>query len=228
VSKNPRNRCIKRAAPFVLPNDGSDLKGGDANELVRVANPAGNVSAGTGTGDVRDCLDAHERFNRWAVGILSTENIGNNGNREFRYVKVDGLAPTLLNAHAGRWTHASERSMQWLRSYDGSLRTTNAGRVLAFIALRDDPVAGNSRAVGGEPNNCSEPVAARRSPWWLEDGSGASAAASAGCNKSIISSSQNRRRRELPPAQPERRHPPLDGDCMSNENREEINELAQQ
>jgi hypothetical protein len=204
-----RNRCVKGAPPFVPPNDGSDLKtGGDVNKLVRVAGPAGNVFAGSGTGDVRDCLDAHEQFNRWAVGILSTENIGNNGNREFRYVKVDGSAPTLLNAHAGRWTHVSEQSMQWLRSFDGSLETTHEGRVLAFIAtnmglprviralntgfahswgqagylapatgryqppaapvtassLRADPVAGISRGLGGEANNCSEPVAVGRTP----------------------------------------------------------------
>jgi hypothetical protein len=117
------------------PDDGSDIKaGGDSAKLVRLAAPAGRVYAGTGTGDVRDCLDAHEQFNRWAVGILSTENLGNNGNREFRYVKVDGAAPTLLNAYAGRWAHVSEQSMQWRRSFDGALNTTDEGRLLRFVA----------------------------------------------------------------------------------------------
>src|SRR5882672_2570870 len=130
-----RHRCVKDSPPFLAPNDSSDLKnGGDVNKLVRIANPAGNVYAGTGTGDVRDCLDAHEQFNRWAIGILGTENIGNNGNREFRYLKVDGVAPTLLNARNGRWTHVSEQSMQWRRSFDSQLDKTNEGKVLVFVA----------------------------------------------------------------------------------------------
>jgi len=73
------------------------------------------VFAGLGTGDVRECLDGHAQFNRWAIGILSTENVGNNGNRKFRFIKVDGSAPTLLNAYLGRWPHVTEQSMQWRR-----------------------------------------------------------------------------------------------------------------
>jgi hypothetical protein len=129
-----RARCESNAPSFVKPNDGSDLNsGGDANHLVRVAQPAGNVFAGLGTGDVRECLDAHAQFNRWAIGILSTESVGNNGNRKFRFVKVDGAAPTLLNAYLGRWPHVTEQSMQWKQSYDSALTSTNEGRVLNFL-----------------------------------------------------------------------------------------------
>jgi hypothetical protein len=92
------------------------------------------VFAGVGTAEVRECLDAHHHFNRWAVGLLSTENVGDNGGREFRYLKVDGSAPTLLNAAFGRWSHVTEQSLQWRRSFDGALTTSNEGRVLAFIA----------------------------------------------------------------------------------------------
>jgi len=131
-----RARCETSAPSFVKPNDGSDLiAGGDVNRLVRVARPAGNVFAGVGTGDVRNCLDAHAQFNRWAIGILSTESVGNNGTRKFRFVKVDGAAPTLLNAYLGRWPHVTEQSMQWRRSFDTSLGTTNEGRVLRFVAI---------------------------------------------------------------------------------------------
>jgi hypothetical protein len=131
-----RARCETSAPSFVRPNDGSDLAtGGDVNRLVRIARPAGNVFAGLGTGDVRECLDAHAQFNRWAIGILSTESVGNNGTRKFRFVKVDGAAPTLLNAYLGRWPHVTEQSMQWRRSLDSSLSTTSEGRVLRFVAV---------------------------------------------------------------------------------------------
>jgi hypothetical protein len=130
-----RARCEADAPPFVVPNDGSDLKtGGDPVRLVRIARPTGNVFAGIGTTDVRQCLDAHAQFNRWAVGILSTENVGNNGNRKFRFVKVDGAAPTLLNAYLGRWPHVTEQAMQWRRSFDPALTKTAEGRLLDFIA----------------------------------------------------------------------------------------------
>ena len=130
-----RARCEPNALPFVAPNDGSSLtSGGDVNRLVRVARPSGSVFAGIGTADVRDCLDAHSQFNRWAIGLLSTENVGNNGNRKFRYLKVDGVAPTLLNAYLGRWPHVTEQSMQWRKSFDTSLATTAEGHVLGFLA----------------------------------------------------------------------------------------------
>jgi hypothetical protein len=130
-----RARCEADAPAFVAPNDGSSLTaGGDVRRLVRIAKPAGNVFAGVGTADVRDCLDAHAQFNRWAVGLLSTENVGNNGSRKFRYVKVDGVAPTLVNAYLGRWPHVTEQSMQWRKSYDAELSTTPEGRILSFVA----------------------------------------------------------------------------------------------
>jgi hypothetical protein len=130
-----RNRCVAGTTPFATPNDGSDVNtGGDARTLVRTAKPQGNVFAGVGTSDVVQCLDAHEEFNRWAVGMMSTETKGNNGNAEFRYVKVDGYAPTLLNAHHGRWSHISEQSINWLESFEPNLTSSDEGRVLSFIA----------------------------------------------------------------------------------------------
>lgn len=131
-----RARCLANAPAFVKPDDGSSLTaGGDVDRLVRIPRPAGRVFAGIGTGDVRQCLDAHSQFNRWAMGILSTESIGNNGGGKFRFIKVDGAAPTLLNAYLGHWPHVTEQAMQWRRSFDASLETTNEGRVLRFVAV---------------------------------------------------------------------------------------------
>jgi hypothetical protein len=93
-----------------------------------------------------------------AIGILSTENVGNSGNREFLYVKVDGASPTLLNAHFGRWRHVSEQSMQWRSSFDASLDTTNEGKVLSFVGTN----MGLPRVI--VLNNCGEPVVVGRSP----------------------------------------------------------------
>ncbi len=112
-----RQACTANATPFVSPNDGSDaVLGGDPAQLLDRPIPRGNVFAGRGTSDVRACLDMHDDHNRWAIGMFSTENKGDNVNREFRYVKLDGYAPSLINAHHGRWRHVSAASMQWTRA----------------------------------------------------------------------------------------------------------------
>lgn len=131
-----RRRCVTGAPAFVTPDDGSDVeRGGPVEKLVRIPQPAGRVYAGIGSGDVRACLDAHEHHNRWAVGLLSTENRGNNGANEFRYVKVDGAAPTLLNGALGRWPHVSEQSIQWQQSREAEFDASRTGGLLQFIAV---------------------------------------------------------------------------------------------
>jgi hypothetical protein len=129
-----RQRCLPAAPGFVDPDDGSSLNdGGDPAELVRRDDPKGRVFAGVGTSDVRACLDAHDDHNRWAIGMFSTENIGNNSGKEFRHIKVDGHAPTLLNAHLGRWGHISEPSLQWRTEDAENFMATEAGMVWTFI-----------------------------------------------------------------------------------------------
>ena len=129
-----RQRCLPSAPAFVDPDDGSNLSsGGDPATLVRRDDPRGRVFAGVGTADVRACLDAHDDHNRWAIGMFSTENIGNNAAREFRHIKVDGHAPTLLNAHLGRWGHISEPSLQWRTEDANEFMATEAGMIWNFI-----------------------------------------------------------------------------------------------
>lgn len=129
-----KRRCLKDAPHFVAANDGStNTDGGDVEALVRRPDPAGRVFAGKDTSDVRACLDAHDEHNRWAVGIFSTENVGDNLSSEFRHIRVDGYAPTLINAHRGVWPHVSEPTLQWRISERWRLETSQEGRTLQFI-----------------------------------------------------------------------------------------------
>jgi hypothetical protein len=128
-----RTRCMPDAPGFVQPDDGSNTEtGGSVTDLVDRPDPAGRIFAGVGSSDVRACLDAHEAHNRWAVGMFSTEVLGNNSSREFRHIRVDGRAPSLGNAREGRWLHVSEPTIQWRA--DSDLTSSMAGRVLGFIA----------------------------------------------------------------------------------------------
>ncbi len=127
-----RQRCVADAPAFIAPDDGSSITtGGDVAALVRRDDPSGRVFAGVGTSEVRACLDAHDDHNRWAIGIFSTENIGNNASHEFRHVRIDGYAPSLVNAHLGLWSHVSEPSLLWRGGE--ALRGSDAGRALMFI-----------------------------------------------------------------------------------------------
>jgi hypothetical protein len=72
-----------------------------------------NVFQGSVTGDVTACLTQLDQRNVWAVGILTTENVESVKDDRWRFIKMDGVAPTLLNTFNGRWPFFVEQSYQW-------------------------------------------------------------------------------------------------------------------
>jgi len=129
-----RQGCTEKAAAFVAPNDGSDgTSGGNTGALVDREAPAGAVHAGRGSSNVRRCLDYHDDHNRWAIGMLSTENVGNYIDEEYRHIRIDGYAPTLLNAHRGLWRHLSTASIQWRADWVPRKGDTRPA-ILAYLA----------------------------------------------------------------------------------------------
>ncbi len=149
-----RQGCTEKAAAFVAPNDGSDgTTGGDTGALVDREAPAGTVHAGRGSSNVRRCLDSHDDHNRWAIGMLSTENVGNYLAEEYRHIRIDGYAPTLINAHRGLWRHLSTASIQWRADRDASEGDARP-EILAYLA-----------AYLGQPAVLSNLNRAFRHPW---------------------------------------------------------------
>lgn len=86
-------RCTGGVTPFVASGD--------------------NVFEGSVTSDVESCLGRLSDRNVWAVGILTTESIEWIGRDKWRFIKMDGVAPTLLNTFNGRWPFFVEQSYQW-------------------------------------------------------------------------------------------------------------------
>jgi hypothetical protein len=72
-----------------------------------------NVFQGSVTGDVTSCLTQIDQRNAWAVGILTTESVESVKDDRWRFIKMDGVAPTLLNTFNGRWSFFVEQSYQW-------------------------------------------------------------------------------------------------------------------
>ncbi|MGB0129472.1 MAG: hypothetical protein WBP72_17665, partial [Rhodocyclaceae bacterium] len=68
---------------------------------------AGRVFAGNGSGDVRNCLNFHGA-NRYAVGVLSMES--NEAGSNWRWVKIDGVMPTVANVIRGKYHHWVEQA----------------------------------------------------------------------------------------------------------------------
>jgi hypothetical protein len=72
-----------------------------------------HVFLGSVTSDVKACLTNLDDRGMWAVGIMSTDNVESLAQDRWRFLKMDGVAPTLANAFSGRWPLFVEQSYQW-------------------------------------------------------------------------------------------------------------------
>lgn len=68
------------------------------------------VFAGSGSGDVRACMDYQSSQGRLAVGVASTEAKPGTTSNRYRYVKVDGAEPTLKAVMEGRYSFFTENT----------------------------------------------------------------------------------------------------------------------
>jgi hypothetical protein len=67
------------------------------------------VHEGQGSGDVTDCLDRLEDNGVWGLGIQSLEK----GSAKWRFVKLNGVAPTLENVAKNNYFDWAVGTMQW-------------------------------------------------------------------------------------------------------------------
>jgi hypothetical protein len=71
----------------------------------------------SGSGDVDNCLHNFDTTaNPYAIGNLSIEGRNVGKTRNWRYIKIDGVAPTLRNIHAGDYWLWSQQSIQFRSS----------------------------------------------------------------------------------------------------------------
>jgi hypothetical protein len=97
---------------FVASSLGNDnTAAGDPASACTNANLK-TVFSGSGGGDVRTCLIAHNADNRGAVGLLTTEDKA--GANAWRFVAVDGVSPTQRNTVSGAYRLYTENTFQYL------------------------------------------------------------------------------------------------------------------
>lgn len=129
VARTPNGQPFKSCAVgtdlFAAPDSGSTTTG-DADTVCSTG--ATTVAALSGGGNVRQCMINHNTGGRGAIGILTTED--KPGTAAWRFVKVDGIAPTQAQTAAGRF-----------RYYDESTLNTRTGGAFATgAALGYGPV----------------------------------------------------------------------------------------
>ena len=111
-------RCTPAGIAFADPdatytvdaNAKAGCKAADVSSPFRAAN--------SGSGQVLNCLLGADESARWGVGLLSTESVPNSAAATgFRYIRVDGALPSLLDAALGKYTFVAEQSMQWKTTF---------------------------------------------------------------------------------------------------------------
>lgn len=92
------------------------------------------VVLNSGSGDVDACLDGKNTSNIWAVGVLSTESNVSLA-KGYRFIKIDGVAPTLENVWNNTYFDWAEESMQWRTpSAGGPVATSDQYKILNTLA----------------------------------------------------------------------------------------------
>jgi ABC-type phosphate transport system substrate-binding protein len=155
--------CVANMASFV-----EDPAGPLATTNAAACSAADPIAAGytptfqgSGSGNVVTCMNAHQTNNRWAVGVLSTEFVaGSAGNTGYRFIKVDGSAPTLYNAANGNYQYVMEATLQKrvgatnptagddLVMYDAMVAGFNSPAVVAAIDTGMVQLYGNGGILG--------------------------------------------------------------------------------
>lgn len=98
------------AGPVVIENEGS----GDMSVCLNDFNNGTN-----NTGQNSDPLAGGQPVTAWAFGLQSTEKNSNLAD-DYRFVKIDGVAPTIQNAANGKYLDWAEQTFQWRKPvYNG-------------------------------------------------------------------------------------------------------------
>lgn len=113
----------------------------DPGATIDIVNPRTHngttVIENSGSSDVDNCLhNFNGSANPYAIGVLSAEGRNINNTRGWRFIKVDGVAPTLRNIHAGDTYFWAQQSCQ--RRNNALPYNVDAGRPLDTIANKTE------------------------------------------------------------------------------------------
>jgi hypothetical protein len=117
---------------------------GTTTGLTGVPSGAPAVHEGQGAGDVERCMQLlnGSTVTRWGVGFNSLER-GSGGSKDYvRFVKIDGVAPTLENVASNKYFDWSGATIQWRTApYAGGINNVPSANQLALLqSIRDTSI----------------------------------------------------------------------------------------
>ena len=98
--------CLASVLPALSGNDGGSCGTNTVNE-------------GSGSGNVVSCTNTNYSLNHWSIGLLGVENKAG-ASDHYRFIKVNGYAPTLLNVAQSKYDFVMENSVQWRNAASGN------------------------------------------------------------------------------------------------------------
>jgi hypothetical protein len=104
-----------------------------------------------GSGGVIDALNALNDANAWGVGVLSLEKSG----PKYRFIKIDGVAPTLKNVADNKYHNWSTATINWRASINAP--TGDKLKILNIIKT-DASKSSNIKLINDSINTGSSPV----------------------------------------------------------------------
>jgi len=102
--------------------------------------PPQHVFENSGSGDVVNCMKARNTANQGAIGVLSMEfapTIGGANESGYRFLKINGVAPCLLNIVESKYDFLGESTMQWVQTSIAGVSPLAGTKVTLATAVRD-------------------------------------------------------------------------------------------
>lgn len=132
--------CLLSVLPALAGNDGGSCGTNTVNE-------------GSGTSNVKACTNTNYSLGHWSIGLVGVENVAGSSDH-FRFIKVNGYAPTLSNVEQSKYDFYMENSVQW--------RNAASGNALSGLKLNLMQAIANQN---GSPTILSEVDKSIAQPW---------------------------------------------------------------
>lgn len=113
-----------------------------------LANASASVPGGytvvenSASGGVKSGLNADFAAGKMAIGVLSTESVPAAGTDNWHHVSIDGIAPTVANAAAGKYDYFVEQTIQYRNATVNGVAAPSGDKATflgAFITRSGDP-----------------------------------------------------------------------------------------
>jgi hypothetical protein len=160
--------CAFNAVPFTNYTNNADVSGTSiANTCATAAtdgcswsttysNTNSLVFPGNGTGDLLDCLVGQDQVGHLAIGFASVDNLSGadqskTTRQDFRYIRVDGVVPSIENAAAGKYQYLAQSfwyAPPTTATWSATAAGANAATLVTYLTSATQGVGSKGSVLG--------------------------------------------------------------------------------